>query len=169
MQIMREAALSATVRTEKGSLCGLHVLPWQSAISSGYHRKAARGSRARRFARRTVSCWLQTPRGNEAQNEQSESRILGCQSRQGESSRTKNAWRSCLQLERRHLAPQHVNSPDERIHSMVEGGTRSRRSLSEMWFDRIARSTSHARVCARVTRLPREKSRRCQTPRHYSF
>lgn len=160
MQTLQKTPVSATERTGAGSLRCVHVLPGQSAVRCGRDGSAARGPRARSRAwqRRKPTYRLQAPRIVEAQNEQSKSRLLGGQSRQG--ARTSEARCRILPVEGRRIAPQYLYSSNARISTLVESGSCSRWSMRQVRIGRETGSTPHAGICARPARLRGQEPRR---------
>lgn len=158
MQTLQQTPLQAAERTRESSLCGMHVVSRQGAIGRGHNGSAASGPRARARQGYEPSHGLQAPRIVEAKNEQSESGVLGSQSRQ--SDRTHEAGCGRLSVEWRRLAPQYLYSSDARVRQMVKGGSCSRRSVYQMRIDRTTGSAPHAGIRARPARLRNQKPRR---------
>lgn len=159
MQTLQKAPVSAAERTRKSSLCGVHDLSRQGAVSCGRDGSAARGSRTRTRQGYEPSHRLQAPRIIEAKNQPCQSRILESEPRQG--ARAGEARCRCLPVEGRRVPSQHVNSTDARVRQMVESGSRSRRSVHQVWVERTIGSASYAGICARPARLQGQEPRRC--------
>ena len=159
---MRKTTLSQTARTCQSKVCCLHETPQRSADAFGYHQISTRGLSPRQEKRHQQSHRVQTQRSIQVQGFQRQQKMVQGKPRQSEISRREIKRPEALQLERRFVTVEHLNSPTYGKPNMVRLNQSERWKVLGVRFTGAVGVSPHSLSC-RVGGYPRDhKSRRCQ-------